>query len=394
MPGPGFRNEDTSVRRSANLSMSQVEVRPVSGKREQKQFLELPWTLYRNDPNWIPPLRTNQAELVGYRRHPFYERASCQTFLAWREGKPVGRVCAIVNPVHNQRYQESRGMFGFFESTDDPEVSGGLFDAARTWFAQQGIERMRGPMNPSMNYECGLLVDGFDSPPTFMMTYNPPYYARLIEDYGFKKAQDMYAFWGEVGMLQTLDSKLKFVVDEATRRFSVTTRRIERARFDKDVRSFLHIYNQSLGATWGFTPLSEVEVEHMAKSLKQLIVPEMTTIAEVNGEPVAVVFGLLDYNPRIKLIDGRLFPFGFLRLLWNRRGIKKIRLIAANVLPEYQMWGLGLVVLNRLVPDVLAWGVQEAEFSWVLESNDLSYKSLKRGGAILQKTYRVYDYEP
>jgi hypothetical protein len=187
---------------------------------------------------------------------------------------------------------------------------------------------------------------------------------------------------------------LKFVVDEATRRFAVTTRRIERARFDQDVRSFLHIYNQSLGATWGFTPLSESEVEHMAKSLKQLIVPEMTTIAEVNGQPVAVVFGLLDYNPRIKAIDGKLFPFGFIRLLWNRRGIKKIRLIAANVLPEYQMWGLGLVVLNRLVPDVLAWGVQEAEFSWVLESNDLSYKSLKRGGAILQKAYRIYDYGP
>ena len=374
--------------------MSQVQVRPVSGKREQKQFLELPWTLYKGDPNWIPPLRSNQAELVGYRRHPFYDAARCQTFLAWRDGKPVGRICAIVNPVHNERYRESRGMFGFFESVDDPVVSRGLFDAAHQWFTEQGMNCMRGPVNPSMNYECGLLIDGFDSPPTFMMTYNPPYYARLIEDYGFRKAQDMYAFWGEVNMLQTLDSKLKFVVDEATRRFDVTTRRIDRARFDQDVRSFLHIYNQSLGATWGFTPLSESEAEHMAKSLKQLIVPEMTTIAEVNGKPVAVVFGLLDYNPRIKAIDGKLFPFGFIRLLWNRRGIKKIRLIAANVLPEYQMWGLGLVVLNRLVPDVLAWGVEEAEFSWVLESNDLSFKSLKRGGAILQKVYRIYDYGP
>ena len=236
--------------------MSQVQVRPVSGKREQKQFLELPWTLYKGDANWIPPLRSNQAELVGYRRHPFYDSARCQTFLAWRDGKPVGRICAIVNPVHNERYRESRGMFGFFESVDDPQVSRGLFDAARQWFTDQGMNCMRGPVNPSMNYECGLLIDGFDSPPTFMMTYNPPYYARLIEDYGFRKAQDMYAFWGEVNMLQTLDSKLKFVVDEATRRFDVTTRRIDRARFDQDVRSFLHIYNQSLGATWGFTPLS------------------------------------------------------------------------------------------------------------------------------------------
>lgn len=374
--------------------MPEYVVRTVESRSEKKQFLELPWALYRNDPLWIPPLRGNQAELVGYRKHPFHAHATTRTWLAYRDRTPVGRICGIINHVHNERYQEKRGMFGFFESIDDSQVSRALLDAARQWFASQGIERMRGPTNPSMNYECGLLVEGFSEPATFMMTYNPPYYARLIEEYGFRKSQDMFAFWGQVGMLDTLDKKLDFVVDEATRRFKIKTRRMCRAKFTEEVRTFLHIYNQSLGATWGFTPLSEGEVDHFSNSLKHLIVPEMTTIAEIDGKPVAVVFGLLDYNPRIKLIDGRLFPFGFMRLLWNRRAIKKIRLIAANVLPEYQMWGLGLVVLHRLVPDIRAWGIQEAEFSWVLESNDLSYKSLKRGGAILTKTYRIYDFGP
>ena len=374
--------------------MAELEIRPVIAKADWKQFLELPWTIYRGDPNWVPPLRQNQAELTGYKPHPFYEVAQKQPFLALRDGKPCGRVLAIINPVHNERFNEQRGMFGFFECTDDEEAALGLFAAARDWLAKKGIHRVRGPVNPSLNYECGLLIEGFDSPPTFMMTYNRPYYAKLVESAGFRKVQDLYAFWGEVDMLDSLDKKLAFVVEEATRRFQVKLRRIDRSRFAEELRMFLRIYNESLVGTWGFTPLSEGEVEHMGAAMKHLIVPEMTTVAEVNDKPVACAFGLLDYNPRIKAIDGRLFPFGFMRLLWNKRAIKKIRLISTNVLPEYQRWGLGVVVLSRLVPDILSWGVREAEFSWVLESNDLSFKSLKRGGAKLIKTYRIYDYGP
>ena len=190
----------------------------------------------------------------------------------------------------------------------------------------------------------------------------------------------------------SLDKKLEFIVREATRRFDIKLRFLDRKRFKEEVQMFLHIYNASLDGTWGFTPLSAGEIEHMSASMRHLIVPELTTVAEVDGRPVAAAFGLLDYNPRIRLIDGRLFPFGFIRLLSRRRQIKRIRMISTNVLPEYQRWGLGVVVLARLVPHALKWGIQEAEFSWVLESNHLSYKSLKRGGAKLDKTYRIYDY--
>ena len=163
--------------------------------------------------------------------------------------------------------------------------------------------------------------------------------------------------------------------------------------FRQDVRLFLDIYNRACVGTWGFTPLSDREIEHISASLKHLIVPEMTSIAEIDGQPVGAMFGLLDYNPRIKQIDGKLFPFGWMRLLWNRKAIKRIRLISTNVIPEYQKWGVGLVVVNRLMPDAIAWGVQEAEFSWVLESNRLSLQTLKRGGANIIKTYRMYDLE-
>lgn len=371
--------------------MEPVVVYAVKTPRQQHTFLQLPWRLHRRDPNWIPPLRQNQRELVGFARHPFYQINQAQAFLAYRGNRPCGRILAILNRVHNQRYQERRGFFGFFESVNDPEVARALLDAVRRWHREHQMEWIRGPVNPSMNYECGLLVEGFDSPPTFMMTYNPPYYAELLEQCGLVKAQDMYAFWGHVRMLQSLDKKLDFVVQEATRRFHVRLRRMDRARFHQEVRTFLKLYNQSLGGTWGFTPMSEGEIEHMSRALKYLIVPEMTSVAEVDGRPVGASFALLDYNPRIKQIDGRLLPIGFLRLLGNKRAIKRIRILSTNVLPEYQRWGLGLVILSRLVPDVLEWGIQEAEFSWVLESNYLSYGTLKRGGAIITKRYRIYD---
>lgn len=373
--------------------MSNLVVKPVTSRREKKAFLRLPWEIYRGDPHWVPPIRSHQAELVGYRHHPFYQHNQSQTFLAMRDGRPCGRIAAIINREHIRRYEDSRGFFGFFESTNDQEVAQGLFDAAREWLRERDIPNIRGPVNPSLNYECGLLTEGFDSAPTFMMTYNPPYYPELVEQYGFQKAQDLYAFDGHIDMLKTLDKKLEFVVVEATRRFDITLRPLNRKRFKEDVRTFLNIYNQSLGGTWGFTPLSDAEVDAMAAGLRWLIVPELTSMAEIDGRPIGAVFALLDYNPRIRQIDGRLFPFGFLRLLWNRKAIQRIRLISTNVLPEFQRWGVGIVATARLVPVALDWGIQEAEFSWVLESNHLSFKTLKKGGVPVSKTYRIYDYD-
>jgi len=371
----------------------QVIVRPVTSWWQRRQFLNVPWDIYSGDLNWVPPLRGNAKEMVNYTKHPFYDSAEIQTFLAYRNGIPVGRIGAIVNRAHNERYHEKRGFFGFFECEDSQETANALLDAAREWLRSKGMTAIRGPMNPSMNYECGLLIDGFFEPPTFMMTYNRPYYQRLIETYGFAKVQDMAAFWGHMNMITGLDKKMAFIIQECQSRFDVKLRRLDTKHFDRDVRIFLDIYNRSLVGTWGFVPISADETTAMAHGLKMLIVPEMTAIAEIEGKPVGAVFGLLDYNPRIKEIGGRLFPLGFLKLLFGRKELKRVRLISTNVIPEYQKWGVGLLIASRLVPECKAWGIEEAEFSWVLESNTLSYGTLKRGGAKITKTYRIFDYE-
>ncbi len=380
--------------RRASLAMPQLEVIPVETRRQRKQFFNLPWDLYRGDPNWIPPLRMVQKELLNFRPHPFYDAAEVCHFLALENGKPVGRVAAIINHAHNRWYHEQRGFLGFFESVDDVEVSGKLFDAARAWFATKGIDQIRGPVNPSLNYELGLLIDGFDEPPWFMMTYNKAYYAHLWDAYGFRKSQDMYAFWGHVRMLEEVTSRLSSLSKNVAERFHLKCRPMNVKNFDEEIRTFLETYNRALVNTWGFVPMSDGEVKKQAKGMKHMIVPELTTVAEVDGKPVGTMFGLLDYNPRIKEIDGRLLPFGFLKLIRNRRALKRVRLISTNVLPEYQSWGIGIALVARLVPDALAWGIQEAEFSWVLESNDLSFKTLKKGGAKISKQYRVYDLGP
>jgi len=388
-----YRLDPIHARPLSDRRMNQPFVEPAITRRQRKDFLQLPWKLHGDDPNWVPPLRLNQKELVGYKRHPFYERNQAQTFVAYRDGAAVGRIAAIVNTGHNERHDEQRGFFGFFESIDDQQIAGGLLDAAAAWLLERGQQAIRGPANPSLNYEVGLLVEGFDSPPLFMMTYNPPYYARLLESWGLEKAHDMFAFWGHVEMLAGLDEKLKFIVEGATERFDVHVRPMDTRRFVDEVRMFLDVYNQSMAGTWGFVPLSDAEIRHMAAGLKHLIVPELALVGEVEGKPVGAVFALLDYNPRIKAIDGRLFPFGFFRLLAGRRQIKRMRVLSTNVVPEYQRWGLGLVLLDGLLPKVMDWGIEEAEFSWVLESNHLSRKSLERGGAKLTKTYRIYDRE-
>ncbi len=371
----------------------QVTIHAVQSRSEQREFIKFAWDLYRGDPNWVPPLLMSLKELLGYKPHPFYENGEIQTFLARSAGKVVGRIAAIIDRAHNATHQEQRGMLGFFESIDDLQVSQALFDAARSWLRNKGMTCLRGPLNPALNYECALLIDGFDSPPTFLMTYNKDYYARHFEAYGFQKSQDLYAFWGHVNMLDSLDPKLLSIATQVQERFKITVRPSSKATFAGDIQSFLEIYNRALPGTWGFVPLSSAEVKQIAAGLKLLIVPELVRIAEHEGKAVGAVFGLLDYNPIIKQIDGRLFPFGFLKILFGRKKLTRVRLVSTNVLPEYQRFGLPLVMMQSLLESAMAWGIQEGEFSWVLESNHLSRATLERGGAKLFKTYRIYDLD-
>ncbi len=373
--------------------MSKTVAVPVANRRQRNAFLEFPWQLYRNDPNWVPPLRMEQKELVGYRYHPFYLKNRIQTFLAYRDNQVCGRIAAILNQAHVEYQKERRGFFGFFECVDDPEAAGALLDAARAWLAEQGMESMRGPASPSVNHVLGTLVEGFDSPPTFMMAYNPPYYGQLIEQYGFRKSQDLYAFWANGEMLPASQSKHWPIADQIMERFKIRIRPLDKSRFRQDMREFLAIYNRSLQNLWGFSPMSAEELEYLARLFRYVVVPELVLGAEIEGRLVAIVLALPDYNPLIKQIDGRLFPFGFFRLLLGRRKIKKVRILATNVLPEYQLMGVAMVLLRAMTPAGQRLGIREVEYSWVAESNLLSRGSLEKGGAKRVKTYRLYDLD-
>ena len=368
-----------------------ITVRTVTTWRDRRRFQRLPWAIYANDPNWVPPILSQERLLLGWGRHPFFDHAEMVTLLAERDGKVAGRIAVFVNDIHNAKYDEKRGFFGFFECVDDVEVARELFAAGRAWLLQRGMTDWRGPVNPSLNYTCGLLIDGFTGPPVFLMTYNRPYYAALVEAVGFTKTQDMYAYEMDVALLAKLVDRYKPAVMSSLEGDDFVVRRFDRKRFAADIRTFLEIYNRALDGTWGFTPLQQGEVTHIAKEMGQIIAPEFAAFAVVDGVAVGAVLALLDYNQIIRRLNGRLLPFGIFRILWGRKRINVARAMAVTMLPEYQQSGLGIVLLDRLVESAKPWGLKGWEFSWVLESNEASRGSLRRAGTKLAKTYRIYD---
>jgi hypothetical protein len=335
----------------------------------------------------------NLKRLLGWKRHPFHETADVQTFLARRNGVVVGRIAAIVNHEHNRIHCERRGFFGFFECIDDRDVSTALFDACREWLTERGSETLRGPVNPSMNYDCGLLVSGFDRAPTFMMPYNAPYYEGFLEDYGFSKAEDLFAYLGDISQLPEVRAQIDPLLEQIRARVNVTLRTLDKSNFLSDTELFLRIYNRSMADTWGFVPLTEGEVREHARTLRSLLVPELVAVAELHGEPVGVVLGLPDFNPTVKRIRGRLLPFGFIRLLRARYRATRVRVICANMLPEYHRFGLILLLLDKVGTKGVELGYQECEYSYVFESNRLARSGLEKGGAEIKQVYRIFDLD-
>ncbi len=371
--------------------MSPLAIRPVQTAQDQEAFLRLPWRIYDSDPRWVPPLIAVQAELAGFRPHPFYQSARCQAFVALRDGKACGRVAAIVNEAQLRLHNDGCGFFGFFECVDDAEAACALLTAAKQWLREQGCTLVRGPFSPSVNYESGLLVEGCDRPPAFLAAYNPPYYAALVEQASLRKRWDLLGFEVQREMYPQRDPKLKFITDEALRRSGAKLRRFDRWNLKRDVRLFFDLYNRTLDNIPFFTPMSPAEIEAAIRWLAMLTAPELTAIAEVEGRAVATLYGLPDYNPIQRTLCGRMGPLGALRWWWNRRRYTSGRFFSINVLPEFQAWGLGLALFRNIMQDGLAMGMQHAELSWVLESSQLSRGSLQRGGAIHSKTWRIYE---
>lgn len=368
---------------------AEPEILPVRTVNERRAFIRLPWSVYRGDPNWVPPLLQDMRIMLDPRKHPFHRHSDVQLFLALRGGRPVGRIAAIHNRNHVEFHGEPVGFFGFFETIDDQRVAEALFSAAGDWLASRGLETMRGPTSFSTNEEAGLLVEGFDSPPVVMMTYNPPYYVRLFESAGFRASQTVVAYFLHS---EQPPEYLERVVRRIQQRTRVTVRGIRMKEFDREVERIRSVYNSAWERNWGFVPMTEAEFEHMAADMKQVVDPDLALIAETpEGEPVGFALALPDMNEALKHANGRLLPFGLLRILWHARKIHRLRVLTLGLVPEYRGRGLDAVLYHRVFSVGNSKGFDEGEFSWVLEDNEAMRKPLDRMGARVYKRYRFYD---
>ena len=370
--------------------MGGIEVSAVEGKGGLKQFVELPYRLYRNERHWVPPLRIAVKELLDREKHPFYANAEAEFFLALRDGAVVGRIAAVLDKAHNRFHGEETGFFGFYESIDDGAVAKALLDRAWQWLQKRGAKVMRGPVNPSTNYECGMLIDGFDSDPMVMMPYNPRYYPELMNQSGLCKAKDLYAYGSSVAGVGT--KKSERVADKAMAAAGVTVRPIDTKNFNADVERVWQVYNSAWERNWGFVPMSREEFALMGKEMKQILKPELVLIGEVKSRVVGFALALPDVNQALKPAGGRLFPTGLVKILYYQRLIKSVRVLALGVVEEYRASGLAASFYATLTRNARRLGYSDCEMSWILEDNVLMNRSLAMMGAERYKTYRIYEW--
>ncbi|MGD8922937.1 MAG: N-acetyltransferase, partial [Candidatus Zixiibacteriota bacterium] len=348
--------------------MSEVEVVEVESRGQKKQFIKYPYRLYKDDPNYVPPLLVERYEFFDKKRNPFYRGAKTRLFLAMRDGEVCGRIATCINYKHNQYHEERTGFFGFFDTPDDYEIASKLLKVAMITLKTDGMDRMRGPMNFSTNHEIGFLVEGFDSPPVVMMTYNRPYQPKFAERFGLKKVMDLLAY--KISEENPISERVITLVEKLRRRGNITIRKINMKDFDNEVRRIREIYNAAWSMNWGFVPMDEAEFFYLAKDLKQIVDPDFVLIAEHEGKPVAFSLSLPNINQALIRLNGRLFPFGLLKLLWHTKIFSKInsvRIITMGVIPEYQKRGIDMMMYIETFTTGVGkgyWG----EISWVLET--------------------------
>ena len=369
--------------------MSDICIETVNTKKALKAFIVFPWKIYKDDPNWVPPLLMEVRDKLNRKKNPFFEHADMELFLAYKNGKLAGRIAAVIDENHNNTHHERIIFFGMFECIDDFEVAKNLLDHVKAWGIERGMTVLRGPVNLSMNDECAFLIEGFDSPPTIMMPYNPPYYLNLMDKYGMVKAKDLFAFLVKKGLLAK--EKVRSVIRRIEDRTSVTLRNVDLKNITKETESIAYIYNEAWKDNWGFVARTKTEIDHMAKNLKRFADPGLIVIAEDKGRPVGFGFGLPNYNEIFKKMNGRLFPFGIIRFLLLKKKIKGVRALVFGVLKEYRNTGISYLIYSNMEKHGLEAGYEWFEPSWQLEDNEaVLYFSKSLGGNIYKK-YRIYE---
>ncbi|MCH7835318.1 MAG: hypothetical protein IH864_00450 [Chloroflexi bacterium] len=370
-----------------------VTVTPVSGRRDLDAFIKLPFRLYGDDPNWVPPLLYLERKRFSPKTNPFLQHADAQLFLARHNGQVIGRISAQVDHEHNRFHEERTGFFGFFESVDDSEAARALFEAADSWLREQGMEAARGPLSFSINQEVGLLIEGFDMPPMIMMAYSRPYYGRLIEGAGFHKATDLYAWRYDT---ETVPPKARRAVEELRQRPEITIRSCDIRHFDEEIASLLDVFNSTWSENWGFVPVTPAEARHFAEELRQIADMNLIIIVEVEGKTAGVALAAPNINEAIHDLNGHLFPFGWAKLLWRLkvRGLNTGRLMIMGIKKEYrsrQYLAMAYLLCDAVYRAARDGGYRWAEFSWTLEDNNAINTMIRNVGCRKYKTYRIYE---
>ena len=368
-----------------------LRVVPVEGRRGLRQFIRLPWSIYRDDPAWVPPLLLERKEHLS-KRNPFFEHAKCKFWLAYRGATPVGRISAQVDQLHLQRYEDSTGFFGLLEAEDEAETFRVLMNTAETWLRDQGMRRVLGPFNLSINQECGLLVEGFDTPPMVMMGHAHPYYSARVEENGYRKAKDLLAYRIESDF--ELTRAMRALIKRAAGKVSI--RSLRKERFSEELDILQDIFEDAWSENWGFVPFTKAEFKHLGQNLKHLVHTEYVQIAEVEGAPDAMIVGIPNVNEIIKDLNGRLLPLGWLKLLWRlkvaRPKTARVPLMGVRKRHHNSLLGaaLAIMVVERVRRLGIKYGAKEVELSWILDDNKGMRNILESLGGVVYKRYRIY----
>jgi len=371
----------------ANNSLQVVKV---GGKRALNDFIRLPWALYRDDPMWIPPLVLERRMHLSP-GNPYFDHAKYCSWLAIRNGNPVGRISAQIDRLYLDRHRNATGFFGMLESEDNARTFQLLLETAEAWLRNREMQRISGPFNLSINQELGVLVDGFDTPPSVMMGHARPYYALRIEENGYRKEKDLLAYTIDFNFAA---QKIRKIATRAKNR--VHTRPLQKSQFSKELKIIQDIFNDAWSDNWGFVPFTDDEFEHLGKDLKMLVDEKLVSIAEVDGEPAAFLVVLPNLNEAIRDLNGRLLPFGWLKLLWRLK-VKyphtgRIPLMGVRRRYHDTLLGaaLSFAVINAILEPAIKLGIREMELSWILEDNKGMRNIIKSINGRIYKTYRIY----
>lgn len=371
-----------------------IDVVEVHSSADRNAFVRFPWKVQGKDPAWVPPLVMDRKDFLNQKKHPFFEHGSAQLLLARQGGEIVGRILVSDDPRYNETHGSNLGCFGMFECIDDQQVASALLDAAARWARAKGRDQILGPIDYSTNYQCGLLIDGFETPPRIMMNHNPRYYAGLLEGWGLEKAKDLWSWW----VTDEIDppERWRRVSKLAQKRYGYTIRHVNMKDYDNEVARIKQIYNNAWEDNWGFVKMTDKEFDHLAKDMKLLVVPELLMIAESeDGRAIGFSMSLPDINEALKhLSNGRLttfgLPIGLGKLIYHQKRIKTIRLLTLGVLSAYRRRGITEAMILKTWDDGTAMGYNSAEMGWTLEDNTLINKPIAALGSERYKTYRLY----